>query len=91
MAAESSIAAELGAMRDELAQAGAAHTGETTPPADPAALPTCRAELQSLIHELETKWGEASENAEELVKSHPVAALASAFLVGMALGRLMGR
>lgn len=91
MADTESVQTELASMRQELARA------ESDDPAVKGKLeapPPCVSfapELDSFLHEMQAKWSEASDNAEELVKAHPVAALAAAFLVGIALGRLTGR
>jgi hypothetical protein len=48
-------------------------------------------EVEKLVHELQGKLSEAAEDAESIVISHPFAALASALLLGIAIGRLMRR
>jgi hypothetical protein len=83
------VAAELESMRQELARPSeAVHAGAASPEAvSVAGIPP----LDDLLRELEEKWAGASETAEELVKAHPIVALAAAFIVGMAVGRLMGK
>jgi hypothetical protein len=81
---------ELGTMRDELSRNGGVDGQATSKPAEAVAATGC-VELESLLKEFQARLGDVSEGAEELVKSHPVAALASAFLAGLAVGRLTGR
>ena len=82
---------ELGSMREELSRNSGVEGHGMSKPSEAAAQSYCGVELESLLQELQAKLGDASEGAEELVKAHPVAALASAFLAGLAIGRLMGR
>ena len=48
-------------------------------------------EAERIIGELQSKLSEAASDAEEVVTAHPLAAVASAFLLGLLLGRMMGR
>jgi ElaB/YqjD/DUF883 family membrane-anchored ribosome-binding protein len=80
------LAAELTpAARDRRQGAGtAAATGDRTD--RDGAL-----ELERLIRELQHKLADAADDVEEIVTAHPVAMVASAFLLGIAIGRMMGR
>ena len=84
-----SFQGELASMRQQLARTEAAGTEQETSERLPNV--SVGPELENLLHELQAKWGDASENAEALVKAHPIAALAAALLLGIALGRLMGK
>jgi hypothetical protein len=48
-------------------------------------------DIEALLRELQGKLSEAASDAEEVVLAHPLAAVASAFLLGLVLGRTMGR
>ena len=48
-------------------------------------------EFEELIRELENKLSDAADDVEEIVTAHPIAVVASAFLLGIAIGRMMGR
>ena len=85
------LRAELDAMREELSHKGAIDVSALRTPANDAAQMTAGTELESLLQELQAKLEDASRNTEDLVKSHPVVALASAFLIGIAVGRSLGR
>ena len=78
-------------MRQELARAEGPAVGKGEGSSDAPPGVSLGPELESFLHDLQEKWGDASENAEALVKTHPIAALAGAFLVGIAVGRLIGR
>ena len=91
MAGTPSIQAELKVMRDELSPGTGADAGHAGAPIEATPNNPCGAELESVLREIQAKLGEASESADELIKAHPVAALASALLVGIAIGCLMGR
>jgi ElaB/YqjD/DUF883 family membrane-anchored ribosome-binding protein len=43
------------------------------------------------MRELQGKLSDAADDAEEIVMTHPLAAVASAFLLGIAIGRMVGR
>lgn len=84
MAKKRSVKSELGDLQAELKRAEA-----ETSPAEPAA--GSKSEAETLLHELESSLGKAGEEAEELVKHHPLAAVAAAFLLGLLAGRMLGR
>jgi ElaB/YqjD/DUF883 family membrane-anchored ribosome-binding protein len=48
-------------------------------------------EIERLVRELESKLSDAAADAEAIVAAHPLAVVASAFLLGIAIGRMMGR
>lgn len=48
------------------------------------------AELERLFHEIKTHLDEAETKAEDAIAAHPFAATAAAFLLGVAVGRMMG-
>lgn len=82
------LQSELSAMRDQLAQESAhrrvhhAHGHDTF---DPWRILD---DLQQLVPD---DWREISDKAQDAVQTHPVASMASAFLVGLVVGRLSGR
>jgi ElaB/YqjD/DUF883 family membrane-anchored ribosome-binding protein len=82
--------AELHALAAELAQPGA---GRALPADDDHAKPSGEgsADLEKLIGELQGKLSDAANDAEEIITAHPLAAVASALLLGIVIGRLMGR
>lgn len=84
MAKKRSVKSELGDLQAELKRAEA-----ETPAADPEPAP--KSEAETLLRELESSLGKAGEEAEELVKHHPLAAVAAAFLLGLLAGRILGR
>ena len=93
MAENESLRAELGAMREELARAEPGKGDDQPPLREPSAAPntTFVAEIETVLHELQSRWGEASDDAEQLVKDHPLASVVSAFLLGVLVGRATGR
>lgn len=48
-------------------------------------------EIVRLLRELKTSFSESLENTEGAVTEHPLAAVAAAFLLGVAVGRAMRR
>jgi ElaB/YqjD/DUF883 family membrane-anchored ribosome-binding protein len=84
MAKKRSVKSELGDLQAQLKRAEA-----ETPAAEPEA--AAKSEAERLLHELESHLGKAGEEAEELVKHHPLAAVAAAFLLGLLAGRVLGR
>jgi len=91
--------AELAKLRAELAAPGPAGG----PPlreamSDTEAGPDCDAvepnhihDLAAMLHEAQDKLADTAEDVEDFVISHPLAAVAAAFLLGLALGRVVGR
>lgn len=79
-AASSTASAEAAAPAPEPAVEGAGAPPE-------GAVPSTLAELQALVRDLQDAVHDATETAEEAVTAHPTAALASAFLLGVLVGR----
>lgn len=50
-----------------------------------------RSEIERVVHELQTHLTDAVDDAEQAVSDHPVAAVAAAFLLGIAVGGLLMR
>jgi|ERR1700678_2727571 hypothetical protein len=48
-------------------------------------------EIEALIRELQSKLSDAADATEEIVSVHPLVAVASAFMLGIVIGRMMGR
>lgn len=46
-------------------------------------------ELEKLGLDLRAKLAEASEDAEDMVRAHPLAAISAALLLGIIIGRMM--
>ncbi|WP_341989530.1 hypothetical protein [Azorhizobium sp. AG788] len=68
-----------------------AHSEAASPPPETpeagASAPSTLSELQALVRELQDAVHDATETAEDAVTAHPTAALASAFLLGVLVGR----
>ncbi|MBL8907302.1 MAG: hypothetical protein JNM20_11555 [Rhizobiales bacterium] len=85
MARKRSVKSELGDLQAELHHAAGAEQ------AAGAAEPPPPGESETVLRELESALGKAGEDAEDLVARHPLAAVAAAFLLGILVGRIMGR
>ncbi len=48
-------------------------------------------EITTVIQELQNELSAATEDIEEAVAAHPIAALASALLLGIVIGHVLGR
>jgi ElaB/YqjD/DUF883 family membrane-anchored ribosome-binding protein len=48
-------------------------------------------DVEKLLRELQGKLSEAVDDVEDIVRAHPLAAVASALLLGIVIGRMMGR
>ncbi len=48
-------------------------------------------DYRAILHDLERTLTEAAEETEHIVVSHPLAAVAAAFLLGFMIGRMGGR
>jgi len=48
-------------------------------------------DAEKLLRELQSKMSEAADDVEDVVRAHPLAAVASALLLGIVIGRMMGR
>jgi ElaB/YqjD/DUF883 family membrane-anchored ribosome-binding protein len=81
--------AELHALAAELAQPGAGRAPSAHDHPKPAGEGS--ADLEKLIGELQGKLSDAANDAEDIITAHPLAAVASALLLGIVIGRLMGR
>lgn len=90
MTAPSDVQSELEALRAELrrsqadASPPAAEAGPT--PASEGAAP----DFEPILRELQAEFESASRAARDLVATHPLAAAAAAFVLGVALGRALG-
>ncbi len=83
MAKKKSVRAELGELHSELKQSGEAAADRAEPSSQTGA--------DQIFADLQTGLAKASEEAEELVVAHPLAAVAAAFLLGLLAGRILGR
>lgn len=94
MAAKDERRAELDALAAGLAGGSTAGARNGSAPAESAAAAP-RSErapnFDSIIHDLEETLAAAAEDAEHIVASHPLAALALAFTLGLVIGRISRR
>jgi ElaB/YqjD/DUF883 family membrane-anchored ribosome-binding protein len=95
MARQREVRAELDALKDDLVRSERARR---TAAADAAAHPHpdrnadhAGFDLQHLLDEMQSHLGAAAEETEELMSAHPVAAVASAFMLGLLIGRYTRR
>ena len=81
------VEAELAELRAELER-----RATSKPPTAPAeerrtAEPSeDQAQLQQLLHELQSVLGDAAQGAEGVIVEHPLASVSAAFLLGLAVG-----
>jgi len=100
MTADAVVSRELRSLQDELlisqkerttpAAASAAQSAPVSPPpTQPAAVedPELRDQLHELANEVTNFFGEA----EKTISAHPAQSVAGALLVGILIGRLIGR
>ena len=80
--------AELNELATELARP---RRHQAVPPTAPGDQPDRALEIEELIRELQGKLADAADDGEQLVTAHPFAAVASALLLGIVIGRMMGR
>jgi hypothetical protein len=80
--------AELTELATELARP---QRHQAVPPTASGDRPDRALEIEKLIRELQGKLADAADDAEQLVTTHPFAAVASALLLGIVIGRMMGR
>ena len=85
------IRSELSALQDDLASKTNPTPGETTfservdsPPKEKWA------DLERALRELQAQLADAAGEAEAVLAEHPFAAVAAAFILGVAAGRMMG-
>jgi len=53
--------------------------------------PARRSEIEKMLGELQKKFGEASDDAEDIIAAHPFASVAAAFLLGILVANFMSR
>lgn len=84
---------ELEALRRDLSSVPVMEDdGSNAAPArDSSADKDMRSEIERVVHELQTHLTDAVDDAEQAVSDHPVAAVAAAFLLGIAVGGLLMR
>ena len=80
--------AELTELATELARP---RRHQAVPPTAPGDQPDRALEIEELIRELQVKLADAADDAEQLVMAYPFAAVASALLLGIVIGRMMER
>lgn len=87
---------ELENLRSEIRDSAAAGATKAKPKAEapPAAEPSGPADearYRDLLHELQTAVDELAAEGEDVVSKHPLVSVASAFVLGIIVGRLFGR
>jgi ElaB/YqjD/DUF883 family membrane-anchored ribosome-binding protein len=70
---------------EEVASGAAAQAAAAPPPGD------MRGEIERVLHELQDRLSEATDEAEDLVAAHPFASVAAAFLLGVLVANVMSR
>lgn len=99
MASDPALSRELKALREELStaqreRAGPVAAPEREPSAPPSQPPEDRAEDEHLRKQLGEFIDEATqffEHAEKSIAAHPAQSVVGALLVGILIGRLIGR
>jgi len=85
----SDLKVELEILRDDLRRCTEAAASALKDGAADASH-TAAAEFERLLEDIGAHLAQAESQAEDFVGAHPIAAVASAFLAGIAVGRLMG-
>jgi hypothetical protein len=85
------IRSELSALQDDLASKADPLSGQA-PFSEPMGSPPKEgwAEVERALRELQTQLADAAGEAEAVLAEHPFAAVAAAFILGVAAGRMMG-
>jgi len=83
--------AELRELAAELARPAAGRSHGSDPATGSGDRPETALEIEKLIGELQGQLADAAEDAEEIVTAHPLAAVATALLLGIVIGRMVGR
>jgi hypothetical protein len=99
MAADSVLARELAALREELSASLAQAPATDVPPrgakpAEPAPAadqPGEESPIAEQLHDLVAAIKEFAEEAEQNLAEHPTATVVGALLLGIVIGRLLGR
>lgn len=96
MASPSDVHEELSALRAELRRAPEPESRKGSsqadaPRTDDAGEVPPSAALEEQLNELGRVLSEYSDSAEEIVAKHPLVAVGAAFVIGIAIGRLLGR
>jgi ElaB/YqjD/DUF883 family membrane-anchored ribosome-binding protein len=93
MARRREVHAELEELKDDLVRGeggrGKAASKAVPNPDDDAEPSGLR--LQHLLDEIESHLGHAAEETEDLISAYPLAAVASAFMLGLLIGRYTRR
>jgi hypothetical protein len=103
MAPDVLVSRELKLLQDELSAAKTQRAANTAQPAatsapvapptaaEPSPEPPDEAELQSQMHQFVHELTELFGGAEKSISTHPTQSVAGALLVGILIGRLLGR
>jgi ElaB/YqjD/DUF883 family membrane-anchored ribosome-binding protein len=96
MAKRADLQKELEALRRELRQVPLmAEEGDAAAhPASSVAAPadsTVRSEVERVLHDLQARLAEATDETEDAIAAHPFASVAAAFLLGILVANLMSR
>lgn len=85
------IRSELSALQDDLASKSDPAPGQATFSERADSPPKERwADLERGLRELQAQLADAAGEAEAVLAEHPFAAVAAAFILGVAAGRMMG-
>jgi ElaB/YqjD/DUF883 family membrane-anchored ribosome-binding protein len=85
------IRSELSALQDELVSKANPTSGQSTVSERMDAPPKEKwADLERTLRELQTQLADTVGETEAVLAEHPFAAVAAAFLLGVAAGRMMG-
>ncbi len=103
MATDVLVSRELKFLQDELATAKTERSGKTQPSAAPSPTvapanateapvkPAEEAELQEYLRQLADEVTELFGEAEKSISAHPAGSVAGALVLGILIGRLLGR
>ena len=86
MSQQDDMQAELDALQRELKQGAHPNEARSQGASAPAS-----ADFERILQEIQARLKDAAEDSEEVITEHPFAAVASAFLLGFVVGRLLGR
>jgi ElaB/YqjD/DUF883 family membrane-anchored ribosome-binding protein len=81
---------ELETLREDLRRCGDAAAATLKSTATEASQ-SAAAEFERLLSEIKDYLAETESKTEDFIAAHPVAAIASAFIAGVVVGRSMGR
>lgn len=81
--------AELDALKSEIKRSES--NGDSVLSESPCAESSVHPEVERVLQELQLRLAEVTEGAEDTIAAHPLASVGAAFLLGIAVGRLIRR